>query len=322
MKRSPFLLAAISAFIVVGCGGSFKTPKAKETESMNYMPPAVKKDRADHAGLAEVAIKPPAAAAEAQAGQVPVQRRIKYTADIRLISDDFTQSHKQLMQSVSKFKGYIAHSDVSQSPGSTKVGTWRIRVPVADFQAFCDEVLQLGEAQKNSTDSEDMTEKYADLQSHIKNRVEHRNELAKLRDKGGDIKYLTVLYRDISAVQLEIDSIQGQIRLLENLTDLTTVNVTIQEKQKYIKDLPPETAEKPSFGTRIGKTFQDSTEALVDFGENLAVGVVAVTPWLPIVLVVGVPIFLVVRGRWRAVAVAKEVPLKTPAEPSDPGPKT
>jgi hypothetical protein len=330
MKNVLLLFLAMSAGIA-GCGRPAGSGARDASVAMSTAKP----------GMAEIASAPPAGGPFAGLPNAPAkedgqdgggavaapaekkaaaQRKIKYVADINLIVDDFAKAQTDLIQRVDGHKGIIARSDISVSPGSAKVGTWKIRIPVADFRAFCDEVLQLGEVQKNATDSEDLTERFTDLKSHIKNRQDHLTELTKLRDKGGELKYLLTVHNEISAVQLEIDRIQGQINLITNLTDLTTVNITIHERQKFIKDKPPESVEKPNFTTRAGKTFGDSTEALVDFGQNLAILGVGLAPWLPIVLVLALPTWLVLRrsirnGKVVEVPVAEQASEKTPRMP-------
>jgi len=316
MKTTSLLIVGTLMF-AIGCGRVGEAPSVK----MATAKPAMAQIAAKDAKQSEMAPADPEKLLVGRDHPVgadflvqgqdakPIQRKIKYTADIRLITDDFAKAQKELIDHVDNHKGIIARSDIIVSPGSNKVGTWTVRIPVADFRAFCDEILKIAEVQKNSTNSEDMTERFTDLASQIKNRQDHVKELAKLRDKGGDIKYLLTVYKEIGETQMEIDRIQGQLNLIANVTDLTTVNITISERQKYNQEKPPKLTEKPDFGTRAGKTFEGSTEALKDFGQGLVIFIIATAPWLPIVFVVIAPVWFLLRQHHQSqFVVAKRAP--------------
>jgi hypothetical protein len=85
---------------------------------------------------------------------------------------------------------------------------------------------------------------------------------------------------------------------------LTTVNVTFQEIKDYV---PPQS---PTFGSNIAGTFSGSIDALQSVGKGLVLIVVAVTPWLPIVLLIAIPIWVLLRRR-RGLTAQPVVPSTT-----------
>ncbi|MBI3409106.1 MAG: DUF4349 domain-containing protein [Planctomycetes bacterium] len=237
-------------------------------------------------------------------------RKIKYTAEIGLITEDFTKTQKGVEHLVKEHQGYIASAEISGTASTGHRGSWRVRIPVKEFDAFRTDVLQLGEVVKDRSDSEDVTEEYYDLEGQIKNRQAELEGLRKLMETAADflqraadkdkIEYFMSVRRDVSRVQDELQRIQGRLKLLTNLTDLTTVSVNVQEKQRYLKEKGPEVAEAPTFGMRVGKTFEDSLGALKNAGAGLAIFFVALAPWLPVILVVGVPLWIVIRRHTRS----------------------
>jgi hypothetical protein len=261
------------------------------------------------AQLQRTAPAPPAA--EAAAGQVAkddaAARKIKYTADVRVICDDFDKAHDGFTVAVKQHKGLIAHSEITGSPGSVRVGQWRVRVAVARFDDFRSAVLKLGEVEKDTSDSEDVTEEYYDLEAHIKNRQAEEESLRKLLEKSGDkIENILAVRKELAQVRDDINRKQGRLKLLANLTDLTTVNVTIREKQRFNAGPPPAVAEVPTFGMRVRRTFTSSIDALTAFVQDLALVAIALAPWALLAAVVLGPIYLVARrlARRRAAATA------------------
>ncbi len=265
-----------------GCGQSEKSamaPRMAKTEAVGGAPQKPAPDAKPGGG---------------KAAETPVERKIKYTADIRLITDDFATARTELLGLLAKFKGDLAKSDLNLSPGSPKSGTWRLRIPATDFTPFCDEVQKIGDVERFSTDSEDVTEEFYDTKRHAESRKKYRDTLVKLLEKAD--KDTTATYvRMIADVDTEIDRLEGRVSLLTNLTDLTTVTVTIRERQKFIPDKPPEAVERPGFTTEAGKTFSDSFGALKAFGISCALLLIAASPWLILLLVLVLPLWFIKR---------------------------
>jgi hypothetical protein len=100
--------------------------------------------------------------------------------------------------------------------------------------------------------------------------------------------------RELSRVRGEIEQMQGRIRFLANVTSLSTVTIQATE----LKDYTPPVS--PTFGTEIVRTFRFSVARLTEFGKAVVLALVAVAPWLPVALVVALPIGLYVRRQRRA----------------------
>jgi hypothetical protein len=229
-------------------------------------------------------------------------RKIRYTADMRLIVEDFDKAEAALDDSRKEAKGDFAKVEITNSANSVRTGTWRIRVPVENLHSFRKAVAKIGEVERNTIDSEDLTAQYYDLKAHIENRTAAREALRDLLKETGkkEMKHYLDVWDKLESVTGEINRMEGQLKLWANLTDLTTCTVNMREKERYIKTKPPETAEVPAFGVRAGKTWSDSLEMLVGFCENVAILAVAVTPWLPIPLAFVLFVWLATRFLVRA----------------------
>lgn len=214
-------------------------------------------------------------------------RKIRYTADMRLIVEDFAKAEEGLEAAIKDAKGFLKSSETTQVSGNVRSGTWRIRVPVANFNSFRTEVLKLGAVERNTVDSEDLTSQYYDLEEHIKNRNAERDAIRDLLKEMGkqNLKHFLEIKRELDLITDDINRKEGQLKLWANLTDLTTITVHLQEKQKYVGDKKVEEKEIPTFGTRASKVWGDSVGLLGDFVQGLAIVAIAVTPWLPIPLV-------------------------------------
>jgi hypothetical protein len=256
---------------------------------------------------------PPAAppAGGAQAGPAkgaaqPVQRKIIYNATVVLIVEDLTRGEQAVRQIVQEHKGYIAQHEVLGSTGQPRQGHWRLRVPADRLQDVLAALVQLGVPQKNSTDSRDVTEEYYDLEARLKNKkVEETRLQGYLEDKKATSKLEDILAieRELNRVRGEIEQAEGRLRLLGNLATLATIDVTLHEVKDYV---PPQA---PTFAGQVGSTFSGSLDALTEFGKVLTLAGVALVPWLPLLAVVLVVVWLAVR-RLRAPRPAMVLPVE------------
>jgi Domain of unknown function (DUF4349) len=243
MKPRVIGLGLALTFLLIGCGGGAAPRGSKESDS--------KVARAD------------AQAVDGPAAAQAVARKIIYTAGIELLVDNIEQADQQLRQLVAAEKGaYVAKAEIRGSPGSPRYGSWTLRVPVEQFETFRLAVLKLGEEQRESLDSQDVTDQYYDLDARIKNNQARVESLRKLLDKAAEGKiedYLAVQKR-LDEVTAELDVQKGLLTRLDKLSALATVNVTMHERLGYVRP------EAPGFGTRIRRTFGGSLDALQDFG--------------------------------------------------------
>jgi Domain of unknown function (DUF4349) len=312
MRRiMPILLISLICF--VGCSTSRKSAPLKDAGNKGEPEFAMEAPKVDiarpEADQVQVAAgqigqppekKLPADDKAKAKGEKP--RKIRYTANLNLIVDDLDKSAESLDEARKEAKGEYAKVEINTSPQTVRTGMWRVRVPVDSLHTFRKAVAKLGEVTSNTIDTDDMTAQYYDLMADIENRKAAREALRDLLKETGkkEMKHYLEVWDKLESVSNEINRKEGQLKLWADLTDLTTVTVTLREKQKYIVDKGPEPAEVPTFGMRAGKTWSESWEALLAFGEALAIVAIAVTPWLPLILVVGVTGWLIVRRVVRA----------------------
>jgi hypothetical protein len=238
------------------------------------------------------------AGADQQGADKAAERKVIFTANVDLVVEDFDAAEAQLLTLVKDRRGYVARSDLQGTPGSPRTGTWTVRVPARTFEDFLDAVAKLGELRHCTTDSEDITDAYYDLQAHIKNDETREEGLRTLyRDKAstGKLEDLLAIDRELSAVRGKIDSQKGQLQRWDKQVAFSTATVTMRDRRGYV---PPVQA---SFGGTVGQTFSSSLDALVSFGKMVVLAAVAVAPWLAVLAVLAAPVWFGRRRLFRRV---------------------
>jgi Domain of unknown function (DUF4349) len=258
---------------------------------------------------------------EKQPVKAALPRKIIYKATVRLIVEDFSKAEQELDRLIDANQGYIFHSTMQGAPPAPRSGEWQARIPVEKFKAFQSAVVKLGELQSSSLDSEDVTEQFYDLKKLIENREARENALREMyaiwSKKASKVEDIMPIDREMAQIREGINRAQGQLQVLSKLSELATVTVYLTERKGYV---PPES---PDFGARVGRTFGNSVEALVNFGQWLALVGVSLAPWLPLIALGLVPLWIV-RRRYRSTRAARtrppEVELVEPIQP-DRGPE-
>ena len=277
--RLPFLTPVL-AIAMLGCADSVREAKTEErlssTSTRGVMPPDALRSSADFASAKMAA--PNAAPGGGEAAKAPAAsaRKIVYTADVDIVAEDFNKVADSVAKLVTECSGFVAETDMNGSTGGHRKAHWKVRVPIEKFERFLDAVVKLGELQRRQIHSQDVTEEFYDLTARVKNKkVEETRLIKHLEESTGKLKEILEVEKEISRVREEIERMEGRVRLLADLTDLTTVTITADERIGFV----PTTA--PTFGTRASRTLDGSVKAVRDFLEGLTLWVIAVVPWLP-----------------------------------------
>lgn len=213
-------------------------------------------------------------------------RKIRYTGDIQLIVKDINDAEEALDAASKAAKGEYERAEVNRSANVVRSGIWRIRVPVENLTAFRKAVAKIGDVEKDVLESEDMTAKYYDLEAHLANRKAERDAVRDFLTEIGkkDPRFLEVK-RELNEISDDINRKEGMIKLWKDMTDLTTFTVHMREKQAYNPPAPPKIEPDPSFGERVGKTWEGSWSSFIGFCQGVAIVAVALAPWSPVILV-------------------------------------
>jgi hypothetical protein len=272
----------LMAIITLGCGMD-----AKRSANAGK--------RADSGAAAESASDAPASSAQPRESAKPpnidtLQRKIIFTGTVELVVEQFDPVPTKIAALAKQFNAYVSKSNIAGSQGTPRHGQWTIRVPVDRYEDLLDAARQLGEIRSIGSNSQDVSEEYYDIDAHSRNLKQEEDRLKKLMaDNTGKLEDILALEKELTRVRGEIEQLEGKLEKLNKLSAMSTVNLNVQEIKGYV----PEDA--ATYATRIRRTWQVSTTALVDAGQSLSIAAVAVAPWLGVFLVPGVLLIVFVR---------------------------
>ncbi len=246
---------------------------------------------------------------------VTVDRVIIYTGDITLRVANVATAVDEITALAARMGGYVSSSNLYESQSQLQ-GSVTIRVAADRYQDAMAALQTLGTALRQSTNSQDVTEEYIDLQARKTNLEITEASLQKMLDSDLTQKKLDDILqvqRELSNVRGDIESLAGRIRYLENQAALATITIT----------LTPEESPEPEITItrwRPGRVAQEAWDTLLDILRNLGDAAIwGAICGLPL-LVLGFIAWGALRWTYRRVRKPREKTAPAPAvEPEEEG---
>ena len=110
--------------------------------------------------------------------------------------------------------------------------TLTIRVPQAEFFSVFEQIKALGEVQSENAGTEDVTERFIDLEARLKSAQREELSLLSLLDRAEKISEILIIEQELSRVRTELERLQGQLNFLERRVDLATITVFLTPPQR------------------------------------------------------------------------------------------
>ena len=234
---------------------------------------------------------------EALYNEAPRDRMVIKTADLAVVVEDPRAAQEQVIAWVEAHGGYVVSSSFSERvlPSGKRVlyGELQFRIPADRFLEAVETVKSLAvRVDREDIAGQDVTDEYVDLEARLRNLQAAEEELRRLLDEAANTNEVLNIYRELTRVREQIEVLQGRLRYLKESVAYSSVRVEF---------IPVEADEPVSIGGWEPQgVVRDAIRALLRAGQVLVTGLIwIVVFWLPVLLVLGVVVFLAWRlGRW------------------------
>ena len=221
-------------------------------------------------------------------GEVPgssVVSRVIRTAAITVVipSDAFDERFGEAVDIAEEHGGFVADSR-SQS----RSGSLTLRVPAENFDETLRALRELGTVEVESVRGRDVTADYVDLHARLRIARARRDVLLGLQADASTIEQTIRVQNELDATQFEIETLQGQLRLLDDRTSLATIDFELREQGVE----PESEVETPS----IPNAFERAAAGFVGVIAAIVIGLGYLLPLIALGLAAW---FVVVRVRHR-----------------------
>lgn len=228
--------------------------------------------------------------------QVTQERLIIRTANMSLVVTDTEEAMDTISRMAEENGGWVVNSSVFQYNETAKTGNITIRVPSAGFNSAMEALRSMAvEVQQESTSGQDVTEEFVDLSARLENLEATAERVRAFLDEAETVEEALAVNQELSRLESEIEAMKGRLQYLSQSASFSTITV----------DLTPDVVAQPiePSNWRPAVTFRNAVDSLVEALQGVAeFGIWFVIYLLPLLLVVGIPLWLVgrfVMKRWR-----------------------
>ena len=306
MKKN-VLMALTLAFVLLltACGANTSAPQ----ESMKYDMVAeetVEEEVMDYVSFntsAAGAVEEPQATEDGKDKELTPEQaqeyaeKIIYSGHAYIETTDFDTSLKALEEAVKQFGGFVQDSTVSGRSNGDRTAVidryayYVVRVPAKQFDAFMSLTGQIGNVTSSGRSAENVTSQYTDYEARLKSLYTQEERLMDMLGTSGELESLIALEQRLAEVRYEIESIERNLRNLDQKLAYSTVNIDLQEVRDYTQTAPVQR----SFWERLGDSFGDGWSGFARGVQNFIIWFAGALPTLILLAVFGTGIFFGVR---------------------------
>lgn len=212
----------------------------------------------------------------------------------KIESTAFDQSYQTLRDLVDEYNGYFEDTSVSGEAGSqnSRKANLTARVPEAQLEDFLTSLDAVSTVTYKSESAEDISGQYYDTKTRLESYQAQVKRLNELVATAANLEDMLLLEERLADAQMNIDSIEGQLRLWNSRASYATVTITLSEVAPRDQVRPAAT----SLQERIQAAFYDSVNWLNGFWQDATVVLAAAAPLLVIVLPAIILVWIIVAG--------------------------
>ena len=236
-------------------------------------------------------------------------------ASLEIVVDAPDQSMKSIGRMAEAMGGFVVSANLYQTQTSDGQEVPRASITIRVPAEKLDEALAIIEAESDrlplnkNINSQDVTREYTDLQSRLSNLEAAEGQLMLIMESANRTEDVLNVFDQLTRVREQIEVIKGQMQYFENSAKLSAISVEL---------IPNEIIQPISIGgwEPVG-VIKDAIQSLIIALQ----GLVNISIWLalfilPIVLIIGLPLFFIIRGVRNRRRRKKDEDAKAETDPS------
>ncbi len=231
---------------------------------------------------------------ESQTG-LPANTKLIYKAWLELETTEFDSAIAGLEDIVDKMGGYFESSNLNNY-GTYRSGNYTVRVPAANFDAFCGAVGELCQLNSIERSAQDVSEAYYDTESRLVTQQTKLERLQNLLAKAESMEDIITLETAISDTEYAIEQLTGTLRKYDSLVGYSTVSIYLNEVYELTE------VEEPviGFGAKLAEAFKRGSSNFVDSLERTMLRFARNwVGWIIWIIIIALVVFFVVRSARR-----------------------
>lgn len=215
-------------------------------------------------------------------------RKLIKNVNLSVETETFEELLATITEKTESFSGYIEESYTYNGSNyygrGTRNASMTVRIPAQQLDTFLSSVSEVSNVISRNDSVSDVTLQYVDMESHKKALTAEQDRLLELLEQAESVEDIITIESRLSDVRYQIESMESQLRTLQNQVSYSTVYLDIQEVEK----LTP--VEEQTRGEMIREGFVDSLygvgNGLLDFGTAVIIDLPYLVVWAAVILLV------------------------------------
>ncbi|WP_427338942.1 DUF4349 domain-containing protein [Caloranaerobacter sp. DY30410] len=172
------------------------------------------------------------------------KRKIIDEAYIELDIEDYHRVFNEIIDYVKSLGGFIENSETGyqynkfrEEKEPLKRGYLRVRVPSDKFEDTIKYIDSLGIIKRKNLTGRDITEQYYDIENRVKNLKIQEERLREILRKAEKVEEILMIEDELRRIRTEIDQNTSVLKKWDNLVDLATINISLNEVETLNKEI-------------------------------------------------------------------------------------
>lgn len=299
--KSLVALALLSVLLLGACSGSMNKSSSEYSKNdmdMSY-DGATSDNKADYPeeaprGEAGTIVGGNGSFTSTSKSTVQTQDKIIRKVSMEVETKEFDTLIKSINEKIEELEGYVESSNVSgRSYDYYDLRRGRIvaRIPKDSLKGFTDNISDIANVINSTSDTENVTLQYVDIESRKKSLEIEQERLWALLEKEETIEDIITLESRLSSIRYELQNYESTLRTFDNQVEYSTVTLSIYEVERT----SPTTEEVKTVGNRIKTGFSDTMYNISEGLKNFTVWFVVNLPYIIIWAVIITVVVLVIK---------------------------
>ncbi len=254
MTRTPLVLIAIASTLIIlatacsaaldsgGDDGEFAALPSENIQEDGSTDSSFDAEGADESDTLGAGQRLSAQNTEGAPGALPADPQLQGVLDRKIIQSTSVEieveevggSFQEIIRIAETAGGFVASSSFSNRD-EEQIADVTIRVPGNQYQTVLASIRDMGTVTTESSDANDVTEEYTDLQARLRTLNATEQRYLELLGQADEINEILLVQDRLDAVRGQIEQVLGRINLLEHLTDLATITVHLRPETLIVE---------------------------------------------------------------------------------------
>lgn len=321
-KRQIIIAGMITALVLSGCGSSksesgayreyaAEEPVAAAAASSEYADTYAYED---YDGYEEEMVKEEAydssgnsSGSEAQVDENDVKESAEASGSKRMLiktvhmeveSEDIDTMIKNVEKRVDELGGYVENMSVNNqkySNSETKTADITARVPVEKLDRFVNEVEGQSNVLSRSSNAEDVTLRYVDMQARMDSLQTEYDRISELLKEADSLENIIELENRLTDIRYEMQSYGSQMKAMKNQATYSTIYLNVKQVIEYTPVVEKEKSRLERMSEGFIQNCKKVGNGVLDFFVGLVVALPVLLIWAVVITIIVLIIKFIVR---------------------------